>query len=122
MIHGAAVLDDASIPTMDMDAVRAGLQPQGQGAWNLHEATLAAGVNLDFFVMLSSISSVLGLVGQANYAAANFFQDSLAQYRRQQGLPATSVNLGVLGQYAGCPEPRTMFQESSDSWRVRACQ
>src|SRR5439155_23944033 len=45
--------------------------------------------------------SVLGLFGQVNYAAANFFQDALAQYRRQQGLPATSVNLGILGQYAG---------------------
>ena len=32
--------------------------------WNLHEATAAAGIELDFFVMLSSISSVLGLVGQ----------------------------------------------------------
>jgi len=41
------------------------------------------------------------LYGQVSYAAANFFQDALAQYRRQQGLPATSLNLGVLGQYAG---------------------
>src|SRR5262245_18911425 len=51
--------------------------------------------------MLSSISSILGLVGQMNYATANFFQDALAHYRRQQGLPATSINFGVLGQYAG---------------------
>ena len=36
-----------------------------------------------------------------NYAAANFFQDALAQYRQQQGLRATSINLGLLGQYAG---------------------
>lgn len=101
VIHGAAVLDDASIPTMDMARFERVFQPKAQGAWNLHEATLAAGADLDFFVMLSSISSVLGLFGQVNYAASNFFQDSLACYRRQQGLPATSVNLGVLGQYAG---------------------
>ena len=75
--------------------------PKAQGAWNLHEATVAAEVDLDFFMMLSSISSILGLFGQLNYAAANYFQDSLAQYRRQLGLAATSVNLGVLGQYAG---------------------
>ena len=101
VIHGAAVLDDASIPTMDMERFQRVFNPKAQGAWNLHEATLAAGADLDFFVMLSSISSVFGLVGQVNYVAANFFQDSLAEYRRQQGLPATSVNLGVLGQYAG---------------------
>ena len=101
VIHGAAVLDDASIPTMDMARFERVFNPKAQGAWNLHEATLAAGADLDFFLMLSSISSVLGLFGQVNYAAANYFQDALAHYRRQQGLPATSVNLGVLGQYAG---------------------
>ncbi|MFL5245248.1 MAG: SDR family NAD(P)-dependent oxidoreductase [Gemmataceae bacterium] len=101
MIHGAAVLDDASLSAMNMARFERVFNPKAQGAWNLHEASRAAGANLDFFVMLSSISSVLGLVGQVNYAAANFFQDALAQYRRQQGLPATSINLGVLGQYAG---------------------
>ncbi len=101
VIHGAAVLDDATIPTMDMDRFERVFKPKAQGAWNLHVATLDAGVELDFFLMLSSISSVLGIVGQLNYAAANYFQDALAHFRHQQGLPATSVNLGVLGQYAG---------------------
>lgn len=101
VIHGAAVLDDASIPSMDMTRFERVFKPKAQGAWNLHEATLAAGADLDFFLMLSSISAVFGVIGQVNYAASNFFQDSLAQYRRQQGLSATSVNLGLLGQYAG---------------------
>jgi NADPH:quinone reductase-like Zn-dependent oxidoreductase/NADP-dependent 3-hydroxy acid dehydrogenase YdfG len=101
VIHGAAVMDDASIPAMTMARFERVFGPKAQGAWNLHEATVESGVKLDFFVLLSSISSVLGFVGQVNYAASNFFQDALAQYRRQQGLPATAVNLGVLGQYAG---------------------
>ncbi|MEO8164985.1 MAG: SDR family NAD(P)-dependent oxidoreductase, partial [Betaproteobacteria bacterium] len=101
VVHAAAVLDDASIPTMDMARFERVFNPKAQGAWNLHEATLAAGAELDFFLTLSSISSVLGLIGQVNYAAANYFQDALAHYRRQLGLPATSVNLGVLGEYAG---------------------
>ncbi len=101
VVHGAAVMDDASIAAMTMERFARAFAPKAQGAWNLHEATLAAGVNLDFFLMLSSISSALGFVGQVNYAAANFFEDALAQYRRQQGLPATSLNVGVMGQYAG---------------------
>ncbi len=101
VIHGAAVLDDASIPTMEMERFARVFKPKAQGAWNLHEATVTTGAELDFFLMLSSISSVLGLYGQANYASANYFQDALSQYRRQLGLPATSVNLGVLGSYAG---------------------
>ncbi len=101
VIHGAAVMDDATIPNMDMTRFERVFEPKAQGAWNLHEATLAAGASLDFFVMLSSISSVLGFYGQVNYVAANFFQDALAQYRRQRGLSGTAVNLGVMGQYAG---------------------
>jgi NADPH:quinone reductase-like Zn-dependent oxidoreductase/surfactin synthase thioesterase subunit/NADP-dependent 3-hydroxy acid dehydrogenase YdfG/acyl carrier protein len=101
VIHGAAVMDDASIPSMDMTRFARVFEPKAQGAWNLHEATIAAGANLDFFMMLSSISSVLGFCGQVNYVAANSFQDALAHYRRQRGLPATSINLGVMGQYAG---------------------
>ncbi len=101
VIHGAAVMDDASIPAMNMGRFERVFAPKAQGAWNLHEAMLAAGVDLDFFLMLSSISSALGFVGQVNYAAANYFEDALAQYRRQQGLPATSLNVGVMGQYAG---------------------
>ncbi len=74
VIHAAAVMDDATIPNIDMTRFERVFQPKAQGAWNLHESTLAAGTDLDFFVMLSSISSAFGFVGQVNYAAANYFQ------------------------------------------------
>ncbi len=101
VIHGAAVMDDASIPAMTMARFEQVFNPKAQGAWNLHEGTLNTGADLDFFLLFSSVSSVFGLLGQVNYAAANYFQDALAEFRRQQGLPSTSVNLGILGQYAG---------------------
>ena len=54
-------------------------------------------MNLDFFVMFSSIASILGNMGQSSYSACNAFQDSLAQYRRQVlGLPGLAINWGPI--------------------------
>ncbi|PYH35606.1 uncharacterized protein BO87DRAFT_433312 [Aspergillus neoniger CBS 115656] len=64
-----------------------------QGSWNLHELVPP---DLDFFILLSSISGVIGNPGQANYAAGNAFEDALARFRRQQGLPATAIDLGAV--------------------------
>ena len=48
-------------------------------------------MDLDIFMMFSSISGVLGMPGLGN------FIDALAYLRRAQSLPATSVAYGVWG-------------------------
>ncbi len=101
VIHSAAVLDDSSLANMTAERFNRVFRPKALGAWNLHLSTVERGLTLDFFLMLSSMSAVLGLYGQSNYAAANYFLDSLAHERRLCNLKATSVNLGLLGDYAG---------------------
>jgi acyl transferase domain-containing protein/acyl-CoA synthetase (AMP-forming)/AMP-acid ligase II/NADPH:quinone reductase-like Zn-dependent oxidoreductase/NADP-dependent 3-hydroxy acid dehydrogenase YdfG/acyl carrier protein len=92
VIHAAGVLDDRLLLNQDAGSFRRVLAPKVLGAWNLH--SLTAGLQLDFFVMFSSVASVLGSPGQANYAAANAFLDGLAQDRRSRGLPGLSINWG----------------------------
>jgi polyketide synthase 12/epothilone polyketide synthase D len=96
VMHAAMVLEDRLLLNLDRDLMRRVLAPKVEGAWNLHRQTL--GRPLDFFVLFSSLSSVLGNAGQGNYAAANGFLDALAWYRRAKGLPALTVNWGYLGE------------------------
>lgn len=44
--------------------------------------------------MFSSVASMIGSIGQANYCAANAFMDSFAAYRRANGMAAVSVQWG----------------------------
>jgi hypothetical protein len=95
IMHAAMVLDDAAIERLDEERMWTAMRPKMIGAWNLHALTI--GTPLDFFVMFSSITSIIGNPGQANYVAGNAFLDTLAYYRRARGLPALTVNWGRVG-------------------------
>ena len=49
---------------------------------------------LDFFVLFSSLSSVLGPPQASDYSSANAYMDALAYFRHERGLPALSINWG----------------------------
>jgi acyl carrier protein len=53
---------------------------------------------LDFFIVSSSVSSLFGSPGQANYSTANALLDGLVAQRRARGVPATGVNFGPWAQ------------------------
>jgi acyl transferase domain-containing protein/acyl carrier protein len=95
VFHLAMVIDDAPLATLTPERMRAVVRPKADGAWLLHEATKE--MKLDAFVMFSSVSSIFGNPAQGNYSAANAFIDALAHHRQALGLPALTVNWGVLG-------------------------
>jgi hypothetical protein len=94
IIHAAMVLDDDVLLRLNQVRFRTVMTPKVAGAWNLHNLTLDC--ELDFFVLFSSIASIVGNQLQANYAAANSFLDVLAAHRRRLGLPCLTVNWGAL--------------------------
>jgi acyl transferase domain-containing protein/acyl-CoA synthetase (AMP-forming)/AMP-acid ligase II/acyl carrier protein len=92
IVHAAGVLEDGMLVQLSWERFRRVLRPKVAGAWHLH--TLTQKDRLEFFVLFSSVASLIGAPGQANYVAANTFLDALAHHRRSQGLPALSINWG----------------------------
>ncbi|WP_437786878.1 type I polyketide synthase [Sorangium sp. So ce1097] len=90
IIHSAVALDDGVLLLQSPARLRSVMVAKMDGSWNLHELTRDR--PLDFFVLFSSLASVLGSPGQGNYAAANAFVDALAYHRRALGLPAFTLN------------------------------
>ncbi|MFD6435383.1 type I polyketide synthase [Streptomyces venezuelae] len=106
VIHAAGITDLTSIA--DLSTARLGevLGSKSDAAWNLHELT--RDMNLTAFVMFSSGAGVWGSGQQGAYGAANHFLDALADHRRSQGLPATSIAWGPWAEAGMSADPESL--------------
>ncbi|KAI0191440.1 putative polyketide synthase [Xylaria flabelliformis] len=95
VVQGAMILRDKTLESMSVEEYYEAVRCKLQGTWNIHNAAEQT-EPLSFFTMLSSISGVVGTAGQANYAAGNAFQDAFAGYRHSLGLPAHTIDLGIV--------------------------
>jgi acyl transferase domain-containing protein/NADPH:quinone reductase-like Zn-dependent oxidoreductase/acyl carrier protein len=94
VIHAAGTFDDGVIESLDSERLSRVMTPKVDAAINLHELTKDR-THLREFVLLSSVSGILGSPRLANYAAANTFLDALVAARRTQDLPGISLAFGV---------------------------
>ncbi|PTB63211.1 polyketide synthase [Trichoderma citrinoviride] len=106
-VQGSMVLRDSMFENMSYENFQAALRPKFQGSWNLHKLLPTS---MDFFLLLSSATGVLGNRSQANYAAGNTYQDALATHRRCLGLPATSIDLGSILSVGYVAENKTRLK------------
>ncbi|KAJ5385785.1 polyketide synthase [Penicillium cosmopolitanum] len=115
IVQMSMVVSNENYTKMSFSEWTASVAPKVQGTWNLHNASVAAGLDLDFFLMFSSVSGIVGQAGQANYASGNSFLDSFAQYRNDLGLAASVVDMGAVEDVGWISEHQGMMGKMSRS-------
>ena len=114
VFHLAGVVDDKVITGLDWDRFSNVIAPKVIGSRNLHNLT--RNLDLDYFVMFSSVVSLLGAPGQSSYAAANAFMDTLAHLRYNAGLPVSVINWGP---WKGSGMAGRLQQADQNRWERR---
>ncbi|MBF0099467.1 MAG: acyltransferase domain-containing protein [Desulfobacterales bacterium] len=109
IFHLAGRLDDGIIVTQNVERIRQVMAPKADGAWNLHRLT--ENDNVEYFICFSSISSILGSIGQISYSAANSLLDALAHHRRAKGQAGLSINWGP---FADVGMAARVFKDKTD--------
>ncbi|MGZ7446171.1 SDR family NAD(P)-dependent oxidoreductase [Paenibacillus sp. TH7-28] len=93
IFHCAGVLRDGLFQGKPAEQIREVLRPKVTGSYVLSKVFAEVDGSAPFMVLFSSIASVFGSRGQAEYAAANAFLDGYAEkLRYQEGIRAYSVN------------------------------
>ncbi|MEU0004279.1 SDR family NAD(P)-dependent oxidoreductase [Streptomyces sp. NPDC006314] len=108
--HCAGVLHDRMITDLETADLETVLRPKVTGALNL-EAALAPH-DIDWWVFYSSAAALLGSPGQAAHAAANAWLDAMAQRRRAEGKPATSIAWGPWSDAGAVADERALALHS----------
>ena len=96
IFHSAAVILDQAVGESDLETFNKVMRAKATGAYNLHIATEK--LELDHFVLYSSLANLIGNSRQGSYCASNGYLNGLAQMRHAQGLPATAVNWGAIAE------------------------
>jgi len=92
VMHAAGMAQDTALAQVSTGELAGVVAAKAGGAALLDELT--TGLDLDAFVLFSSIAATWGSGSQPAYAAANAYLDALAQDRRARGLAALSVAWG----------------------------
>ncbi len=110
LVHAAGVADERLTADLGLEATAAVLDGKAQGGLNLDRLL----PDLDLFMLVSSMATVLPSPGQSIYTAANAALDALAVQRQGRGQPALSISwgpwigLGMMGGELGAARFRQL--------------
>ncbi|WP_244884052.1 SDR family NAD(P)-dependent oxidoreductase [Paenibacillus graminis] len=90
LFHCAGIAGEGLLINKEKPEIKRVLDAKVTGTWLLDQYT--AQDNLDYFVLFSSVTSLLGGMGQADYTAANAYLDVFSDYRQANNRRSVTIN------------------------------
>ncbi|KAJ9444505.1 EryA1 [Diplonema papillatum] len=97
LIHCAGILDDGLLPSQTEARLEKVIAPKVGGIVYVLRRLMSKSICPPLFVLFSSVTSLMGNVGQVSYGAANAMLDSLARQLHTAGVKCTSIQWGPWG-------------------------
>ena len=94
IVHAAGLASGNLIIKQSWEEFEKVLASKVYGTQNLDEEVRESKINLDFFLLFSSVSGALGSAATSSYTAANYFLNEYAKRGRREGLPFISISWG----------------------------
>lgn len=91
IIHSAGIVNDSLFMNKDKAGIQSVLSPKIDGTILIDK--YFSNQNLEFFILFSSLTSVVGNIGQTDYGYANSFMDHYSNYRNAKSLPGKTVSI-----------------------------
>ncbi|CAG9950403.1 unnamed protein product [Clonostachys rosea f. rosea IK726] len=111
-IQASTILSDNTFKDMSLDEWQRTLSVKVAGTKNLWDTLTSRNEDgtLDFFIMLSSMASIIGNPGQSNYAAGNSYQDVFARTLAAEGHNVVALNVPMMND-AGMVATKPLLME-----------
>lgn len=93
----AAVLKDALLDNQTEEAFDVVCRPKVEATRNLDKVSRRLCLELDYFVVFSSVVCGRGNAGQTNYGLANSVMERVCEGRQADGLPGLAIQWGAVG-------------------------
>ena len=116
----AMVLKDALIENQSVETFKDVCEPKLTGLKHLDVVSREKCPQLEHFVAFSSLTAGRGNGGQSNYGYANSAMERICERRRRDGLPATAIQWGPIGDVGVVAEQMLSSEEKADAMKLFA--
>ncbi|XP_054161075.1 fatty acid synthase-like [Oppia nitens] len=97
VFHLALVLNDCLLENHTFDKFQETIDSKTKNFENLDRITRELSIDLDYFVVFSSVACGKGNAGQSNYGFANSVCERICESRRRDGLHGLAIQWGPIG-------------------------